>query len=323
VSLGCQWVNAASGRRGMLCATRDGPAGTVIPPIDELDDWLLASEKALAIAEPVRKIVRWAGGRPDRTSLSIMYIHGFTATRQETAPLADEIAAALGANLFYTRLTGHGLGTNALRDVTLDDWLVDVREGFEILERIGRQQIIIGASTGATLAALHAVEQRMPGTIRALIMLSPNYGPFDRRAEFVTMPGGLALARALVGDVRSFEPVSEEHSTYWTRESPVEALVPMMHAVKRLRKHFETREIRLPALTIYCPQDQTVLPEFIETQSARYVNSLSRSVVLEEVGDPSCHTLAGDILSPQTTAVVRDAAIEFINEVIAERRGGS
>ncbi|MDD4273595.1 MAG: hypothetical protein PHG14_07705 [Desulfobacter postgatei] len=37
-----------------------------------------------------------------------VYIHGFSATRKETAPLSDLVAKTLNANLFYTRLSGHG-----------------------------------------------------------------------------------------------------------------------------------------------------------------------------------------------------------------------
>ena len=43
-----------------------------------------------------------------RTPIAVVHLHGFSASRQETAPLADVVADALGANLYETRLSGHG-----------------------------------------------------------------------------------------------------------------------------------------------------------------------------------------------------------------------
>ncbi|MGM0444761.1 MAG: alpha/beta hydrolase, partial [Fibrobacterota bacterium] len=65
-------------------------------------------------------------GGGERTQFSFVYVHGFTASRRETAPLADRVAARFGGNLFYTRLRGHGRRPESMAEVTLDDWYQDV-----------------------------------------------------------------------------------------------------------------------------------------------------------------------------------------------------
>ena len=63
--------------------------------------------------------------RAHQTQWAVVYIHGFSASRMETAPLADTIATALGANLFYARLAGHGRGGAAMGEPSVQDWLAD------------------------------------------------------------------------------------------------------------------------------------------------------------------------------------------------------
>ena len=76
----------------------------------ELPDHLAQTEGRFDDITPgAEKTVVWANPeRREQTPLALVYLHGYSATRQETAPLCDEVAKRLGANLYYTRLTGHG-----------------------------------------------------------------------------------------------------------------------------------------------------------------------------------------------------------------------
>jgi len=70
-----------------------------------LEPWLAAAESRFPDIVPgAEKTIVWAHPDRRRTPLAVVYLHGYTATRQEVAPLCDQLAAALGANLFYTRL---------------------------------------------------------------------------------------------------------------------------------------------------------------------------------------------------------------------------
>lgn len=294
----------------------------MIPPVAALDEWLADTEHRLGVREGVDKVIRWRReGQPDVAKLSVVYVHGYTASRQETAPLSDKIAGVLDANLHYTRLKGHGLAGLDLLDASLDDWMADVRQALAIGKRIGERQIVIASSTGATLAALAAARSTMPDSVAALIFLSPNYGPVDRRAEFITLPAGRALGRMLVGEWRGEEPTNPLQKKYWTVPSPTDALIPMMEGVKELRTLFETISIRIPTLTLYSKEDRVVLPEFVESNQERFTHELSRLEQVENPGDESNHILAGDIMSPNTTDSVCKTALEFINAVVNPSRG--
>ena len=52
-------------------------------------------------------------------------------------PLPDKVAAALGANLFYTRLTGHGQDGAAMAEGSVNAWINDYAEAMAIGRAIG------------------------------------------------------------------------------------------------------------------------------------------------------------------------------------------
>ena len=81
----------------------------------DVDAYLAAREQQFDdIVVGVQKQVIWAKEPGIRTPLSIVYIHGFTATSKEIRPVPDRVAKALGANLYLARFTGHGRSADAL-----------------------------------------------------------------------------------------------------------------------------------------------------------------------------------------------------------------
>ena len=120
-------------------------------------DTYLASEEADIpnLRPQSAKEIVWAyPASRAKTPLAIVYIHGFSADKAETRPLADEVAKALHANLFYTRLSGHGRDGAAMEQVSVNDWVNDLAEATAIGRQLGSRVIVIGSSTGGTLAAL-------------------------------------------------------------------------------------------------------------------------------------------------------------------------
>ena len=86
----------------------------------------------------LQKEIVWADpATKAKTPLAIVYIHGFSASKGEVRPLPDKVAAALGANLFYTRLTGHGQDGAAMANGSVNAWINDYAEAIAIGRAIG------------------------------------------------------------------------------------------------------------------------------------------------------------------------------------------
>ena len=132
---------------------------------DDPAAYLAASEARFADIRPgLEKEIVWVSPDRRRTPLSIVYIHGFSASKGEVRPLPDRVAAALGANLFYTRLAGHGRGGPAMADASVNAWVNDVAEALAIGRAIGERVVVIATSTGGSLAAWAARNPRFRRT---------------------------------------------------------------------------------------------------------------------------------------------------------------
>lgn len=293
--------------------TRDAPID--VPSESEaLERYLEESEQRYGdVVDGTEKRIRWAHSDRRRTPLSIIYLHGYTATRQEVDPLCDELGEALGANVFYTRLTGHGRNPLAMGEVRGSDWLRDAREALEIGRLIGERVIVVGTSTGGTLA-LWLAQREDASAIVAQVLISPNLGPRLKSGELLAGPWGAQLLQRFVGDEYRWTPLNAEQAKYWTWKYPSQALLPMMAIVREVRDS-PLESIRQPTLIIYSPNDRVVSPDKILDAHERLGATIKPLIAAETSGDPSNHVLAGRVLAPNDTAQVRDWILAFTREI--------
>lgn len=288
-----------------------------ISSLDFLEDRLAASEALIPNIRPgLAKEIIWADpARKRKTALSLVYIHGFSASKGEVRPLPDIVARELGANLFYTRLNGHGVDSSAMGEATIADWQRDVAEALDIGTRLGERVLIMATSTGATLCA-EAFANRVAGTERvaAAVFLAPNFGIRARSAALLTAPFARQIAHLLIGKNRSFQPINALHAAYWTNSYPVEALLPVARLVKRVRS-LPLERIEIPALFVASEQDQVISPKAAIQAQQRW-GGPSALFNPGPVGDPYGHLPAGDALSPATTNALAEEIIKWIRKTL-------
>ena len=289
----------------------EGDVRTVAVPPD-VDAWLRDSEDAVpGIRDGDRKEVAWAHPDHRTTDVAVVYLHGFSADRHELDPVPERIARALDANVFYTRLTGHGRDGAAMAEATAHDWLQDTEEALGVGRRIGRRVVLMGTSTGGTLATWAASQERWRTDLLAVILVSPNFGVRDGRAGMLLWPWGGLLARLVAGPERCFEPANAEQRRHWTTCYPTRALLPMMALVDRVRA-IDPSRIVTPVLVLYSPDDRVVDPGATERAFAGFASPVKRIERVEgsEAGDH--HVLAGDILSPGYDDKVVTDVLDFL-----------
>lgn len=234
-----------------------------------------------------------------RTPIALVYVHGFSAAKGETRPLADEIAKRLGANLFYTRLTGQGRDGAAMREATIGDWVDDMAEAMAIGRRIGEKVVVIGSSTGATLATLAASRPDLSQDMAGLVALSPNYRLADWRSFALTLPFARTLLPYLQDETYSYTPINAAFAENWTVSYPSLALLPMARLVEIVRG-LDFASIKVPALFLTAPDDTLVDPTETASIAARW-GAPHAEISVPDSADPQKHILAGEIVSPATT----------------------
>jgi esterase/lipase len=276
----------------------------------------LASQEAAVkgIRPGLEKEIIWADpATKARTPLAIVYIHGFSASKGEVRPLADKVAAALGANLFYARLTGHGQDGAAMAAGSVNAWINDYAEAIAIGRAIGGKVVVIGTSTGASLATWAASQANLSKDVATIIAISPNYGLQAAGSELLTMPWGGLLAELTIGKERGFAPINELHAKLWTTKYPTSAVLPLA-ALTKLAYATPVEAIAIPALFIFSDDDKVVRPELTREIAGRW-GARHELAPVERSGDPFHHVLAGDALSPATTQVLADRIVAWVKAV--------
>ncbi|TNC50199.1 alpha/beta hydrolase [Rubellimicrobium rubrum] len=273
-----------------------------LPPPAGMEAWLAAREARVPHLRPgCEKRVTWAGA-PERTPWSVVFIHGFSASRRELSPYPERVAEELGANLYGARLTGHGQDGSAMGRATLPDWQADVAEALAIGRIIGERVLAIACSTGGTLLTLALARAE---AVAGAVMISPHYGVRLRRLQAVldaplSSWWGPLLIRGEVG-----APVIDT-TGIWTPRYPVQAYAPMAQAVRAVRRA-DLDAIDAPALFAYADSDQVVDPGLTSAVMRRWRGPARRIVLTPGPGDdPMGHVMAGAVKSPgQTAPLVR------------------
>jgi esterase/lipase len=295
----------------LLCGAAYG--GTFPGAPGEVEAYLAARERREpGITPGAERAVRWAGGEPGRTPLALVYLHGYSATRQEVFPLVERVGDALGANLFFTRLTGHGRDGAAMLEGSVAAWQQDTLEALAIGRAIGERVVLLSTSTGGTLSTW-AASRSHDDSLAALVMISPNFAPRDRTLYLLDWPVlGPALLGYLGDDYRSWQPHNARQARYWTWSYPYRALPQLVRLVKDVAA-IDKSAIGVPTLMIYSPTDRVIDPAAVADAFAEWGGERKRLVAFERSGDPSQHVLAGDILSPGSTEEIARMISDFLS----------
>lgn len=198
-------------RRGLKLAT-----GAALPLIVVLvGSWLLASRIAAghasivapvpAPAEAVRLTARdgiaiagtyWPGRRPDAPA--VLLLHGVGASRNQTAPMAEALAAK-GYAALAIDLRGHGESTITDHSYGLDEGR-DARAAFAWLKakQYGGKVAVVGISLGGA-AALIGRDGPVPADALVLVAVFPDirHAIYNRMVSMLT-PVGSTLAEPLL-----------------------------------------------------------------------------------------------------------------------------
>lgn len=272
-------------------------------------DVYLSKQEALFddVTQGVEKRIVWASDPGKQTDLAIVYIHGFSATSEEIRPVPDRVAESLGANLYFTRLRGHGRSGIAMTEAAAGDWLEDMAEAMAIGRRIGKEVVVLTTSTGGTISAIAATEPRLRERMKGIVFVSPNFRIKNPAAVILTWPLVRYWAPMLVGSERSFEPINEGQRKFWTTRYPTVAVLPMAALVA----HADTLDyssVDVPALFMFSDEDAVVSAQKTREIALEWGGEAELKIVTLGAGDdPFNHVIAGDIMSPgQNDKVIND-----------------
>ena len=281
--------------------------------IEDIDNLLESQEQMVRDLRPgTEKKVLWAQGNGVKTKTSIVFIHGFSASRIEIDPVVDLIAAELNANVYFTRLRGHGQDGKALGEATYEQLLNDTIEAIDIGKSIGDDVLLIGCSTGCSLIHI-ALEQNHD--IKAAIYISPNFGPKPIKGQALRIPGAKFLVPLVFGKEHSFVAKNDEYTTCWTIKYPTKALFTIKTTVVASHQ-VDHQAIKTPIMMWFSDEDKVVNAKWTRRIASMMGDNVTlHNPSLTEQDDSSCHGIIGDILSPSQTSGAVDKLLNWLAQI--------
>ena len=226
--------------------------------LNELDSFLIEKEKPLPVKPGNKSFIAWNNDSvKQQTEYCVLYLHGFSASGYEGHPTHRNFARFMNANLYVPRLASHGLDVDEpLLDMTPDRLFNSAKEALQIAQLLGKNVIIMGTSTGGTLALKLAAE--FHEKVHSLFLLSPNIQINDPAAFMLSKPWGLQIARQFFGSNyrQTNENLDAEDCKYWNCIYRLEATVYLQQLIDATMQKELFEKVEQPVFLCYYYQDE-------------------------------------------------------------------
>jgi pimeloyl-ACP methyl ester carboxylesterase len=246
----------------------------------ELDHFVQSGEAQHKIKPDNQARIVWANDSAKQpTPFALVYLHGFTASQGEGMPVHRDMAKEFGCNLYLSRLSEHGIDTvDQLLRMTADNLWESAKTALAIGKKLGKKVILIGTSTGGTLALQLAATY--PQDVAGLILLSPNIAINDPNAWVLNNPWGLQIARLIKKSKYIFsDDTLGKLGQYWNTVYRLEAAVELEELLETTMTKKTFEKVKQPTLLLYYYRDE------VHQDSTVKVSAMLR--MFDQLGTPA------------------------------------
>jgi esterase/lipase len=289
-----------------------------IVSINALDAHIAAMEAPHKIKPNNQAKIIWADSSKTQTEYAIVYLHGFSASQMEGDPVHQNIAKQFHCNLYLARLAEHGIDTTEdLMNLTAEKYWESAKMAYAIGKQIGKKVILMGTSTGGTLALQLAATYP---EIAGLILYSPNIEVFNPSAPLLDNPWGLQIGRAVLkSNYVDIKYKDSAYPKYWNSHYRIEAVVNLQNLLEATMTEATFKKIHQPTLALYyykdeARQDNVVKVSAIQKMMQQIATpaNLKMEMAMPNTGN---HVIASPIVSNDIVSVEK-ATAKFMKKVI-------
>lgn len=254
----------------------------------------------------------------NRTPYAVVYLHGFSASQEEGDPVHTRFAKTFGCNLYLPRLAEHGVDTTEpLAALTADKLWESAKEALAVAEQLGEKVIVMGTSTGGTLALQLAATY--PEKIHSLLLLSPNIAINDPNAWLLNNPWGLQIAHLVKGKYNVASDTTAIYKQYWNHRYRMEAAVELEELLENTMRASLFEKITQPVLLLYYYKDEDHQDEVVKVSAMQRMfrqlatpENKKRESALPTTGN---HVIGSHIKSKDLEVVVGECE-RFAREIL-------
>ena len=260
----------------------------------------------------------WHGQKYEKSPYALIYLHGFSASPEEGAPVHKNVAKRFGMNLYVPRMEGHGLDTeHALLDLSGEAYLESAKEALTVAKKMGEKVILMGSSTGCTLALYLAAHN--PELMEGMILYSPNIALKDASAKILAMPFGLHIGRLVIGSEFVHNELKDEEKNIWYGKYRLEAVANLQKLLNHTMKSEIFQKVNCPTFIGYYyknkdEQDPTVSVEAI-LEMHEQLGTTDDKKHLKVFPDAGSHVIASPVTSNSFEEVEKET-IAFLENIL-------
>jgi len=253
-----------------------------------------------------------------KTPYVIVYLHGFSASQEEGNPVHRNIAKQFGCNMYLARLSEHGIDTtDALVNMTATSLWESAKEAYAIGKQLGDKVILMGTSTGGTVALELASNFE---DVAGLVLYSPNIAINNPSTFLTNNPWGLQIARMVMGGKENvLKNRTDTYKKYWNHQYRLEAVVELQELLETTMIPSHFNKIKCPLLTLYYFKDEKNQDPVVKVSAMKEMfeavatpTNLKRMIPIPEAGN---HVLASPIQSNDIVTVEKETAL-FLEQVM-------
>ncbi len=284
--------------------------------LNELKDWIDSKEATFDNIKPdnASQLI-FHDSVPQKTAYSVLYLHGFSASRAEGNPVHLNIAKALKANLYLPRLSDHGLiEEEPMLHFTAQRYLDSAKEALAVAKKIGEKVIVVSSSSGSTLSLILGNDPQ----IAALLLFGPNVEIYNPNAKLLTLPWGLYIARAvLASKYHVMDKITEQKLNYWTTRYRLECTLHLQKLIETGMRPEIFRRITSAVFMGYYYKNEEDKDEVVSIPAMLKMfdelgtpNNKKQKMAFPDAGD---HVI-GSYLTTSNYSQVEKVALSFLEE---------
>ncbi len=222
----------------------------------------------------------------------ILLLHGLLATPAELREFGDGLCKQ-GYAVMGVRIAGHGTSPHDLAELSWNDWLTSVERGYKILSAFCENIVVVGFSTGATLALAFAASN--PENLAGVAAVSPAVKLRNKKSALIPFVQGINKMTKWLPNTEGlleFIDNDPEHPEINYRSTPVGAIGNLLDLSEYTLK--ELRQISSPISIIQGDDDPVVDPDgaklvfdglSVGDKSLHWIASNKHGIIIDDIGD--------------------------------------
>lgn len=292
--------------------------------LEKLDSFLADRESAHDLKPGTEARIEWnCGSAPQKTEYSIVYLHGFRASHPEGDPVHRKVAKQLGYNLFLSRLEEHGVQSDyPLLNLTVEKLLQSARFALRIGQKIGRKVIVMGTSTGASLALWVASHNEFKNRVSSLILYSPLIRFYGINQYLLTNIISRQSLRLFLGEkyLIENEESTEAEDRIWNKEYALQGALVLGSFIKKHMKNSTFGNVDCPTFVGYYYKNKEEQDKVVSIKAIKKMisNLGTRTASITAINFPEAksHVICSSLLS-KSVIDVKGNTIKFLKDLDA------